>query len=160
MEWYKMAEIQGREKEKGRMLACNEKTAVYGLSLTEEEAGLLLAGRKTALKENRRVEFGEGILPDLMMAFCDSPYISQADYADTLARLQDMFYRFKNETDDKVPDEALITFMRKCFDEICFGSLDYLEGTCLARFARCESLSEEVRWDFDLYWETLKENFS
>lgn len=37
----------------------NRKTERYGLSLTEEEAGRLVAARRENLKEQQRVEFGK-----------------------------------------------------------------------------------------------------
>ena len=52
-----------------------------------------------------------------------------------LARLQDIFYEFKDSTADRVTDRELLNFMREQFDEVCFGDADYLEDTCLDRFA-------------------------
>ncbi|MGN0277288.1 MAG: DUF6323 family protein [Hominisplanchenecus sp.] len=119
------------------MLAkANEKTERFGLVLSQEEMEALLEQRKEILKWEERIEFGEGILPKLVYTFCDSGYLSQQDYADTLGRLQEIFYQFKNEMQDRVTDEELLDFMREQFDEVCFGDLDYLESTCLEAFAR------------------------
>ena len=110
----------------------NDYTARYGLSLSEEEAALLLRERKDTLKEQERVEFGEGILPKLIFAFCDSPYIYQDNYVETLGRLQEIFYFYKNESLDEITDDELINFMKAGFDGSCQGSLDHLEDTRLA----------------------------
>ena len=114
----------------------NRKTERYGLSLTEEECRRLVAAGRENLKEQRRVEFGAGILPKLIDTFCDSPYIDQSDYADICMRLQEIFYLYKNETLDELTDDELLDFMREQFDAVCFGDLDYLEGTCLDIFSQ------------------------
>ncbi len=67
----------------------------------------------------------------LVTEFCDSPYIIQANYEDTILELQDSFYYFKNESMDRISDDELIAFMKRYFDGICQGSLEYLSGTSL-----------------------------
>ena len=114
----------------------NQKTERFGLMLTEEDAKMLAESRKTELREQRRVEFGEGILPKLIFTFCDSPYIAQEDYVDTIARLQEIFYLYKNESMDELTDDELLEFMKNAFDGECKGELEYLEGTVLEAFAR------------------------
>ena len=56
------------------------------------------------------------------------------NYVKTLKRLQDIFFLYKNESDDLVSDDELLTFMQEQFEGVCFGDLDYLETTCLQRF--------------------------
>ena len=68
----------------------------------------------------------------------------------------------------------LFILMKEQFELICFGDLDYLEGTCLANFAQAiragydgyknsdgygeySKFDEVERWDYELYLETLKE---
>lgn len=174
-----MAEQQKQEISK--IVSCNEETLKYGLALTEEDVRQLMVSRKDTLKENRRVEFGDGILPQIIDAFCDSDYMMQDNYKETLMQLQDIFYLYKNESMDELTDEELLDFMRTQFDEVCFGDLDYLQGTSLERFARAvrngwlyemwqkprdeyscrddnrdfEKFSEEVRWDYEIYEQKL-----
>lgn len=119
-----------------RLVETNEFTGRYGLTLSEQDAKLLLRGRQESLKAQRRVEFGEGILPKLIFCFCDSPYISQEDYAETLGRLQEIFYFYKNESLDMLTDEELLGGMREKFDGECHGELDYLEDTILDELGR------------------------
>lgn len=69
-------------------------------------------------------------------SFADSPFIMQENYADTLMRLQDIFYLYKNESLDELTDDELLEYMKEKFDGICAGDLDYLEGTVLDTFAR------------------------
>ena len=119
-----------------RLLACNRITARYGLTLSPETISVLLEGRRTALARTGRVEFGGGVLEKLVYAFCDSPYVSQADYGETLLTLQDLFYHFKNESADRLSDDELIEAMARTFDERAGGSLEYLAGTALEELCR------------------------
>lgn len=114
----------------------NEYTNQFGLCLTEDDIQELMVRRRECLAEQQRVEFGKGILDQLIYAFCDSNYLDQENYAETIARLQDIFYLYKNESMDECTDEELISMMRAAFDGECQGSLEYLEGTYLEEFAR------------------------
>lgn len=123
----------------------NVYTNRFGLSLTDDDIGELLARRRECLEEQRRVEFGTGILDKLIFAFCDSDYIYQENYLETIIRLQEIFYLYKNESMDELTDDELISFMRKAFEEECQGSLEYLEETILDEFAR------EIRTDTRMF---------
>ena len=122
---------------------CNQYSQKFGVSLTEKDALMLLEARKNSLKEQERIEFGGGILPKLIFSFCDSPFIYQDNYVDTLEALQNIFYLYKNESLDELTDDELIEYMKKHFDNDCQGSLEYLEDTCLEDFAR--SIREGTR---------------
>ena len=112
---------------------CNEYTSKYGLVLSDNQISNLLERRKETLKETGRIEFREGIIDKLIKEFCDSPYINQENYAETLYELIEMFYEYKNETMDLITDDELIEFMKKSFDGICQGDLEYLSGTVMYR---------------------------
>lgn len=114
----------------------NQYTEKYGLTLSPEDTEILLAEKKQILKKERRVEFGESLLPRIIYTFCDSSYISQDEYVDILVRLQEIFYLYKNEMQDEITDEELLNFMKEQFETVCFGDLQYLEGTCLDLFAQ------------------------
>ena len=167
-------QVQKQEEETRLILDCNKQTQSFGLSLSAEEAKELIQCRNKSLKAYQRVELGGGILDKLIYTFCDSSYITADTFGSTLARLQDIFYRFKNESLGKLSDDELLEFMKETFGNICFGDLEYLESTCLERFARAirygydgylasggsgeyEGFSEEERWDSELYLEALKE---
>lgn len=115
---------------------CNEFTPRYGLSLSEQQIHNLVEKRFEALKDTGRIEFGKGILKKLIYEFCDSPYIIQENYEDTILELLDSFYYFKNESMDLISDDELMTFMKQHFDIICQGSLEYLNGTTLEELCR------------------------
>ena len=159
-----------------QLLLTNQYTQQYGLVLTQEDTELILEGRKNALQEQRRVEFGESILPRIIFEFCDSAYVRQDNYTQTLLRLQEIFFLYKNEMEDEITDDELLHFMKEQFETICYGDLEYLEGTCLTGFAEAiragyreykesEGYGEYAqfdavpRWDYNLYLETLKELF-
>lgn len=163
-----------RQNQLAKVLETNQRAERYGLTLSEEEAGLILEERGRALKEQKRVEFGEGILPKIIDEFCDSAYLDQEHYVETLIRLQDIFYLYKNEMMDEITDDELLHFMKEQYEEICFGDLDYLERTCLSNFAQAiragysgfrasdgrneyGQFDEVTRWDHELYMEALRE---
>ena len=108
----------------------------YGLCLTDADIQELIVRRRECLTEQQRVEFGNGILDKIIFAFCDSAYIYQDNYAETIAELQRIFYLYKNESLDEWTDDELIRIMRDAFDRECQGSLEYLEETLLDQFAR------------------------
>ena len=101
---------------------------------------MILAERKNALAEQRRIEFGAGIAIKIIYEFCDSEYIHQSNYVETIIRLQEIFYLYKNEMHDEITDDELLHLMKEQFENICFGDLDHLESTCLANFAEQSGL--------------------
>lgn len=158
----------------GKVVKTNETTGQFGLSLTVQDAELILAERKKSLMEQKRVEFGEGIITKIIYEFCDSDYIHQSNYVDTIIRLQEIFYLYKNEMQDEITDDELLHLMKEQFENLCFGDLDYLEGNCLANFAEAirsgyggykgsdgygeySKFDDVKRWDYELYLEALKE---
>ncbi len=118
------------------LAASNSLSQRYGLSLTDAEIQTLAECRASALRDTGRVEFGGGVLPVLIYAFCDSPYLTRENYLDTLIELQDSFYYFKNESAGWLSDDELIEAMRNVFNGVAQGSLDYLAGTSLEELCR------------------------
>ena len=92
---------------------CNEITMKYGVTLSDTQIENLINKRFESLKNTGRIEFGDGILKGLIEAFCDSPYIIQENYEETLEELQDIFYFFKGEAMDQIADDELIEFMKE-----------------------------------------------
>lgn len=167
---------QKQKNELAALISINDKTKPFDLVLSEDDAKELIISRNNTLKKYQRVELSEGILEKLIFTFCDSAYLNQQDYAETLIQLQDIFYEFKNESLDLLTDDELLAFMREQFDGICFGDLEYLEGTCLDKFAEAiragykgyqttggkgeyEQFDPITRWDRDVYLEVLSELF-
>ena len=122
-----------KEMEIANIKKCNEYTSKYGLVLSDNQISNLLERRKETLEETGRIEFREGIIDKLIKEFCDSPYINKENYAETLYELIEIFYEYKNETMELIADDELIEFMKKSFDGICQGDLEYLSGTVMYR---------------------------
>lgn len=110
---------------------CDELNALYGLVLTQEDIRELVQLRFQALKASGRVELGGGILPKLIRAFCSSPYVDRQNYAAVLADLQDAFYYFKSESDDRFSDDDLIEFMKTVFNGRAEGAAELLTAISL-----------------------------
>ena len=162
-----------QQEQLANVMKANQVTEQYGLVLSEQDAKLILEERWNVLREQKRVEFGPGITEKLIYEFCDSAYVNQNNYVDTILRLQEIFYLYKNEMQDEITDDELLHFMKEQFEGVCFGDLEYLEGTCLEIFAQAirtgyrgytgsegygeyEKFDPAKRWDADLYREVLK----
>lgn len=112
---------------KAELLECNRISSCFGLMLTPEQAEIISEHNTAALISTGRIEFTGGIFKSIIMAFCDSPYISPEDYVDTLCGLLDVFYAIKQGTADSLTDEEAIRFMKLHFDGGCGGSLECLQ---------------------------------
>lgn len=87
----------------------------WGLALSREDLRMLAEERTRALRASGRVEYGEGILPRLILAFRDSPSLDRENCARTLAELQEEFYLRKNDA-PHLTDDQLLARMRREFD--------------------------------------------
>jgi len=117
---------RGREQLTAVLQGCNSLSTRYGLILARADMRMLAEKQAEALQSTGRVEFGHGPYEKLVYAFCDSPYLSQADYAETLAELCALFYRFKSESGERWSDDELIESMKQLYDGECQGSLDLM----------------------------------
>ena len=148
MDKFNLQKLQGGVLVKEAMAEvrnCNKFSERFGLSLNDNDIKELVDGRIKALRESGRVEFDGGILPKLIYAFCDSPYINSDNYVSTLSELQEAFYYFKNESDDLYTDDELIELMETVFNGRAEGSAEYLIGTSLTKLCRY------ARMDTDAY---------
>lgn len=165
-------QVELEKRQLAAVLKLNEKSERFGLTLTEEDARLIVAEKNDSLKEERRIEFGQSIIPLIIEKFCDSDYISQDNYVESIVRIQNIFFRFKNESEDLMTDEELLNFMKEQFETTCYGDFDYLEGTVLEIFCEVvragykgyqgtdgEGVFGEfdivTRWDRDLFNEMM-----
>lgn len=132
LQFYQMQLSAAKEE----IRCCEELNRFYGLTLTEADITELVELRGQALRATSRVEFGGGILPKLIRAFCKSPYIDPYTYAATLGDLQDAFYYFKNESGDRFSDDDLIEFMVTVFNGQAHGSTEVLTTISLEELCR------------------------
>lgn len=109
---------------------CNQATVSYGLSLTHQQMMGLTERRQMALQATGRVEFGRGILREIVLEFCDSPYLTQENYEKTIADVQDVFYRRKEDAEEGelVADDDLLEALHYAFDNDVAGSVAALEA--------------------------------
>ena len=132
---------------------CNDLNQIYGLTLTESDITELVELLGNALRSTGRVEFGGGILPKLIRAFCKSPYVDPYNYATTLAELQDAFYYFKNEAEDRFSDDELIEFMANIFNGQAHGSAEVLTSISLEELCRWARNGFDNRYaDEEAFW--------
>ena len=120
-----------RQKEILNIKKCNEYTNKYGLTLSDKQISNILERKKDVLKDTGRIELREGIIDKIIKKICDSPYITKENYETILNELIEIFYRYKNETMDLISDDELIEFMKKSFNGIAQGDLEYLYGTIM-----------------------------
>jgi len=115
---------------------CNEFSAKFGLQLSETAIRQIVENHRQALENSGRIEFGGGVIQKIIIEFMDSPYINQDSYADTLMELQECFYYFKNESLEELTDDELIRLMKDYYDNICQGSVEFLQSTMLENYCR------------------------
>lgn len=133
------------------LLELNEKTKTFGLTLAPDDIKQLMAARNQALHSYGRLELGIEATKEIIEVFSESPYIRQDHYASTLNELHEIFYYFKNETEDKIGDAKLIGIMKDYFDNECAGSLELLRSR-LETFAadfRIEAMRDEMMCEGD-----------
>ncbi len=135
-------DMQAEKNKADKLVALNEKTAEYGLTLTEKDALEIVRSHRETLGLTDRIEVGDGIVGTIIERFSKSPYIDKWSYKETITELIAIFYRFKNETEDIVADGELLSVMKNAFDGECNGSLELLENKFLPEYA------EKVRRDF------------
>lgn len=116
-----------------RLLECEFQK--HGIRLREAEAREILEVRKRVLQGCGRIELDIGVTQKLIESFGASPFIPPEDLVAVLHELHELFYYMKNETEDKIGDEALIGMMREYFETSCGGSMELLKGREMEGFS-------------------------
>ncbi|CAM3593841.1 DUF6323 family protein [Marinicrinis lubricantis] len=135
---FRSLNVSMQEQFMHEVLALNEKTKHYGLTLTPQDVERMLAARSQVLHSYGRVELGTQATKELIERFSSSAFIEQENYADTLNELQEIFYYLKNETEDQISDVELLNRMKDMFEEHCEGSLELLKS-------KLEAYAEDYR---------------
>jgi hypothetical protein len=117
------------------ILAANKYSSAFGLKLKPEEALLLIAERNRIIRDLGRVETGLEIITSIINAFCSSVFINSDEYVSILNELVEIFYLFKNETENYVDDDELVNVMSELYNNSCQGSLELLRYKELPRYA-------------------------
>lgn len=126
------------------LLQTNEKTKEYGLVLSAEEIKNLIEVRNHVLHSCGRVELGIEVTRGLIEKFCTSAFINEENYVSIVNELQEVFYCIKNETEDKLGDDRLISLLWDTFENSCGGSIDLLKST-LEVFAEDFRRKEQIK---------------
>ena len=135
-EKFGMIKAIDKKQEITALQECNQFTKTFGLILSDSDIQMLIEERFQSLKSNGRIEFGEGVLKKLVFEFCDSSYVLQDNFAETIQCLQEMFYYYKNESLDEYSDDELIGIMKDYFEHECQGSIEYLQESKLEDICR------------------------
>lgn len=110
------------------LLKLNSLTKTSGLVLSREDAKAVIQGRNVVLKYNGRIELGFEVTKELIKNFHDSGFVTEDNYIPLLNELHEVFYYFKNETEEKLSDQDLIQIMKNYFTNSCGGSIELLKG--------------------------------
>lgn len=131
--------VMGERRSASALLRRSTVTERFGLTLTAEACARLGARRTEVLRETDRVEPGEGILPALAVALCDSPYVSLGDWEETLGEMMALFYHFKGACGERLGDDELLAAMVRLYNGDAGGSTERiaaLDGRAMLRLAR------------------------
>lgn len=130
------------------ILSCNVETEKYGLVLNEQQALALSQTCTYALKETKRIEFNGCMVNKLILAFCNSPYITEENYEDILHELINLFYELKNNTWDMISDDGLLVFLKDSFNGECSGSIELVSEKALelSEHIHCGGTIENFKW--------------
>lgn len=120
------------ERAVGRMC---ELAGRYGKRLAPADVARLYRAREGMLRASERIELGEGALPLLVWALCDSPHIAADEFADVLEQMLALFYELKNDCGDELTDEELAQAMASWFDE-CEGDMTGVMDAALTDMLR------------------------
>lgn len=120
--------IAQKEQQINEILQMNDESSKFGLVLTTNEVSQMLEARNVYLQHIGRIELGIEVSKALVANFCTSSYILPEAYVSTLHELHEIFYYMKNETEDKMGDDALIKLIKDYFENSCGGSLEQLKG--------------------------------
>jgi len=118
------------------LLESNDKSGLYGLKLTPQDALVLIESRNQALVSHGRIEVGSATIGKIVEAFLDSPYIQQSDYIAILDDLIETFYYMKNEMFEIISDDDLIELMVKYYNGKSGGSIELLRDRDLEKVLR------------------------
>lgn len=113
------------------LISLNEKTAEHGITLSEKDCAEIAEFRAESLRESERIEIGVGAVQRIIEEFCDSGYVSQRSFKDTVEGLLECFYTIKSETADRVSDDEALRFLKYLFETEAGGDVSRLY-TCEA----------------------------
>lgn len=114
------------KKEFDELLSLNDITMQHNITLTQDKVQYIIDSKKSALIDTGRIEFGESTAKKIVLKFCNSPFVNKYNIHTVTEKLLEIFYYAKNETEDRIKDDALIDYMYKAFNGECKGSVTLL----------------------------------
>ena len=119
------------------LMLLGDKTAEYGITLSEKDCIEIAECRHEALVENERIEVGLGATQKIIEAFCESGYVNQNCFSETVQGLLECFYMIKTETCDKVDDESVLEFLKYLFETEVGGDISKIfDSAALEEYIR------------------------
>ncbi len=115
-----------------RMCALAER---HGKTLFPADIKQLYSARERLLREADRIELGAGILPQIVYALCDSPFIDAHGFADALEEFMELFYSYKNDCEGEMTDDELIDALTGYFNG-CEGDWQQTADASFAEILR------------------------
>ena len=97
---------------------------------------MLVSVRTATLRDQKRVEFGDSAINKIIEKFMQSTYISQSNYADTIAALIEVFYEVKEESGDILTDEEVVDAMFDFFEGESGGNIELMYSRDLDALCR------------------------
>lgn len=128
------------QRTEAALLRGNAVTERFALTLTPEQCGRLLERRALALRETERIEPGEGILPKLAVALCDSPCVGPENWEEALGGLTELFYHFKGACGELL---AALVRLYNGWAGGCADRIADLDGRAMLRFARTGKVGDD-----------------
>lgn len=89
-----------------------------GITITASEAADLAMHRELCLRDNERIEFGTPAVVAIAKELAPSSCLKICDAADALTRLQEVFYRTRDELSVEAPDTEIVEAICHCFAEM------------------------------------------
>lgn len=117
-----VAEIQNRYVA-GELVALNKVTEQHGIVLTQKDCADIALCRGQLLRDTERIEVGVGIVKRIIEEFCESGYVDQNTFRDTVEELLECFYTIKTETEDRLDDDTVLEFLKQTFETDAGGDV-------------------------------------
>lgn len=101
----------------------NKHTEQYGIVLSSKDCTDIAECRSELLVENERIEVGAGAVRKIIEEFCDSGFVNQQNFRDTVEGLLECFYTIKTETEDQVDDDTVLAFLKYVYENDAGGDV-------------------------------------
>ncbi|MCL1794150.1 MAG: DUF6323 family protein [Oscillospiraceae bacterium] len=145
---FSLTKISDDKKFIQKLVDLDAKANNYGLAVTEGIAREIAAYRNQALAENERFELNSDSMARLTSAFLETRYIEQEDFAATIGEIINLFYLIKNETENTISDDDLISIMLDTFqNNPCYGSIENMQSKGLEKILREYKFGDTEIWD-------------